>query len=301
MQKLLLIVSFIILCFQGGRAQSLLHSKPLDYNSGFAGNKTYDRISLNVGKLTTDARNIYFSYDKLVKPAKGGIGTYISRKNNQLTDLNANNISEDNELNELGIVYSPKYIVKSKVLISPSASMSYANYNRQLRQKIDETNSILLSENTQKSYVGNSIGVLLNSKIAYIGYQFKSQLGEVTYTKHQAQLGLTHKLDSKTNLIIDTRFSHGTLLDDKWRSYQHQINVAYQYGVLTMGTGFNDFSSISVMAGLKLINLKINAAYHVLSPSDFAKVELGVQYVFNKNNQEKLELPFEKWLIKLKR
>ena len=179
--------------------------------------------------------------------------------------------------------------------------MGYLNYKQNITQKLDETNSLLISENTDNHYLGSSLGVLINNKNGYFGYEFKSQIGQKKYSLHSFQAGFVHNIDSKINIIIDSKFTHGTLLDHNWRTYSKQINAAYQYGVLFLGVGYNDFQYFSGMAGLKLVNLKLNVAYHVLSPNNFSNVEIGIQYTFNKNNKDKLKLPFEKWLIKLKR
>lgn len=296
MTKKVLIVSLIVLSFLGVRAQSLLHSKPLDYNAGFSGSKTYDRISFHFNEVSENSRNAYFSYDKLIKPLKGGIGLYGNRK--KMTN-HFDKSSKRYELTKVGAAYSPKFIVKGKYQIAPSLVIDYSRFNYQKTSILDETNSLLVEEDSY-GFIGSDIGVLANSKNGYLGYTFKKQYGEANTLLHSFQTGYILNLDKKINLIFDGRYNHGSQIDDLWRTYTSQINMAYQYGILFVGAGLNDTKYVSGMLGVKLINLKINAAYHILKPENISNVELGVQYVFNKNNEEKLQTPFKKWLIKLK-
>lgn len=290
----------MILCFQGVWAQNLMHSKPLDYNAGFAGSKKNDRISFHFNEIGDNSKNSYFSYDRLVKPLKGGIGVYGNRKNIALSSIN-NNQEVKNEylLTKVGGIYSPKIILKNKYLISPSLLVDYTKLNFQKKQKLDETNSILLNEVNEGS-VGSKIGILINSKDGYFGYSFEKQFSATNYNQHSFQAGYIFNLDEKVNIILDGRFNHGLLLDNLWRNYTKQFNLAYQYGVLFIGAGLNDYKYVTGMMGVKLINLKINAAYHVLRPSNMSNVELGLQYTFDNNSDEKLQLPFKKWLLKLR-
>ena len=185
MIKKVLIPFFIVLYFQGVEAQNLLQSKPLDYNAGFAGSKTYDRISFHFNEIGENSRDAYFSYDRLVKPLKGGLGLYGNRK--QKTEI-FENININNELIKVGVAYSPKFTVKNKYQISPSLLIDYNNYNYQRISTLDETNSLLIKENSF-GFIGSNIGVLANSKDGYLGYSIKNQFGDASSTLHSLQAG----------------------------------------------------------------------------------------------------------------
>ena len=295
------IVSFFIFCLQEGWSQSLLHSKPLEFNAGFVGNKKVDRISFHFNEISANSRNAYFSYDRLVKPLKGGLGFYANRKRLFVEDNSAfSSIKNDYLFTKVGIAYSPKFILKQKILLSPSVVLSYDKFDYQRVKPLDETDFLLLNEYTL-NVLGAKIGILINNKNGYLGYTLDNQFTGVEQLKmHSIQAGYVLNLDKKINFIIDGVYNHGSLLDNYWRSYTKQLNLAYQYGVLFMGAGVNDYRFISGMIGLKLINLKVNMAYHFISPNHFSDVELGIQYVFDKNNTEKIHLPLKKWLLKMK-
>lgn len=298
MLRNIVIVPFIILGFQEVKAQSLLHSKPLDFNPGFAGSKTYDRISFNVNELSSQSRNLYFSYDRLIKPLKGGVGFYAHREllNNGIEP----NEETKNEKTTTGLVYSPKIIVKRRFLLSPAVDIAGILHKTEQTQQVDEVASLLLYRETDL-YLRSKTGFLLNSENLYAGYHFITVVGhQQWYNSHDFQAGYVHGITLRNNLLIDTRWIIGEQHPDYMRTYKKQLNVTLQYGNAFFGAGWNDLTTVSVMGGLKLINLKISAAYHVLSPSTFTNTEVAVQYVFNKNNDEKLMLPFEKWWIKLK-
>lgn len=291
----------MMICFQGGWAQSLLHSKPLDYNTGFAGSKKFDRISFHLNEMSKTSRNTYFSYDKLVKPLKGGVGFYYYR--NEFTNpyyRNAKTLEDKHNVNGVGFAYSPKIILKNKYLLSPSISLGYIVHKDMLLEKIDESTSLFLKENQDIHYFDNKIGLLINSKNFYFGYTFNSQLGLNKFNLSSFQGGYVLNFEEKRNLLIDARYNQGTYLESEWRNYKTQLNLSYNYGILFFGAGLNDQKYISGLLGLKLINLKINAAYHILKSENISNVELGIQYVFNKENEEKINLPFRKWLLKLR-
>jgi len=296
MLKRVLIVLSIVLYFQGVEAQSLLQSKPLDYNAGFAGSKTYDRLSFQFNEIGENSRDAYFSYDRLVKPLKGGIGFYGNRK---MKDNVFENSNIQHELTKVGAAYSPKFIIKNKYQISPSILIDYSRYNYQKTSTLDETNSLLLKEN-DFGFIGSNIGVLANSKNGYVGYTFKNQFGEADLSLHSFQVGFIKNICKNGNFLIDGRYNYGSQIDNIWRTYASQVNLAYQYGILLMGAGFNDTKYVSGMIGIRINNLKVNAAYHILNPEKFSNLEVGIQYVFDKTNKDKLQTPFRKWLLKLK-
>ena len=284
-----------MICIQGVWAQSLMHSKPLDYNAGFAGSKKYDRISFHLNEFSNQSRNSYFSYDKLVKPLKGGIGFYGNRKSIKTVDFE----ERTHDVTKIGAVYSPKFIVKNSILISPSLGLEYSYYALQSIRFLDETTSQRV-ETSEHNIVSVKPGILVNTKKGYFGYTIHNQFFNGLNNLHSFQTGYVFQLDKKINIIVDGRYNHGVIVDNFWRNYTSQLNLAYQYGVLFVGAGLNDQKFVSGLFGLKLINLKVNVAYHVLNPQNLSNVELGVQYVFNKYNKEKLELPFRKWLLKLR-
>jgi len=301
MKKILFIITFISLNInQGAIAQSLLHAKPLDFNAGFAGSKTHDRISFQINQMSGESFNSYVSYDKLVKKLRGGIGFYMNNKQLILHYPNATGFEDRLDIKKVGAVYAPKFILADKYSISPSVSLAYFNFYTQENFRISESNLMLISEKNNH-YVESSLGVLLNTVQSYLGYEYKSQWGVINYKRHTAQAGYTQPINRKQSLIFDTRYANGFLIDDYWRSFAQQLNVSYRYGSLFVGGGYNDFSSFSAMFGMKLINLKIATAYHFLQAQHISKFDVAVQYVFNKQTDEKLKLPFERWRVNRKR
>ena len=282
---------------QDGYSQSLLHSRPLELNNGFAGAKKYDRISFHFNEISSTSKNSYFSYDKLVKPLKGAMGIKGNRRS-ILKEISENE-SSTKEIAKVGLVYSPKIIINNSILLSPSAEVSYIKYDLETAQKIDEINSLLVSTEEHK-FIENTIGLLANSSIGYIGYEFKAQFVVKNYFQHNFQAGYVHKISSNKNVLIDGIFRVGDRIDNDWREYKNQINLAYNYGILYVGAGLNDQKYASALLGVRLINLKITSAYHFIRPSNMTNVEVGIQYVFNKDNKEKIVTPIRKWLIKLK-
>lgn len=298
MLRSIVIVFLMILGFQEVKAQSLLHSKPLDFNPGFAGSKTYDRISFNVNELSSQSRNLYFSYDRLVKPLKGGIGCYAQRE--LLKNGIQPNWENKNEKTTTGLVYSPKIIVKRRFLLSPAIDIAGILHKTERTQQVDEVTSLLLYRESS-IYLRSKTGFLLNSENFYTGYHFINIVGnQQWYNSHDFQAGYIHGISLRNNLLIDARWIIGEQHPEYMRTYKKQLNMALQHRNVFLGAGINDLTTVSVMGGLKLINLKISAAYHVLSPSNVTNTEIAVQYVFDKDNDEKLMLPFRKWWIKLK-
>lgn len=296
MKKVLIILATLLVC-QIGYSQSLLHSKPIDLNNGFAGAKKYDRISFLFNEISPESKNSYFSYDRLVKPLKGGIGFDGTRK--QLTTQFNDKENCSKELIKVGLGYSPKIIISNSILISPSVSIHYAKLNTEIRRQVDEVSSLLITESNYK-FIENSVGVLANSSIGYAGYELKSQFIDKNYFQHNFLVGYVHNVAEKRNILIDGVYRIGSLVDNDWRNYKSQINLAYNYGILYVGGGLNDQKYASALMGIRLINLKVTSAFHFIKPNNMSNLELGIQYTFNKNNKEKIVTPFKKWMIKLK-
>ena len=293
----------MIICFQGGlEAQNLLHSNPLEYNPGFAGAKKYDRISFHANQIEANSRNNSFTYDRLVKPLKGGIGVFAKRKDIKNVNKISVNVREEqrHDLTKMGLVYTPKIILKSKFLISPSVSLSYNYYRTEITQSIKEIRPIVVQVN-QFGFLNVKFGVLINSKKGHFGYTINNQLTVKENFYHSVMAGYVYSLDKKANILVDGRFNYGDRLDNYWRNYNSQVNVAYQYGTLFTGFGLNDVNNMVGLMGVKLINLKINVAYHIFEKHNMSNFEFGVQYIFDKDNKEKINLPFRKWLLKFNR
>lgn len=265
----------MLLCITLVSQAQLLMTTPLEVSGGLSGNEGHSRISFNTHYIDINSRtfNSYASYDWLSNKLRGGVGIVYSqsRLRNQYAELNTENA---------GVFYSPKFILKQKVALSPFAGLRYSYaYNYSLLNVKQENSHVLFPQ----------VGILANKKTWFLGYK-TTYMDNIQKFINNYQVGKFFKLK-------DENYGIGVIWLDNFDfnleslNYFFRPNLVYTYLKLSrfsLGVGKRryGFQNWSYTITYRTNNWKIG--YSILSPEISPRHEIGFQYIFKKKEENKL-------------
>lgn len=240
MRVLLLISLFFILSVSQAQ-YSLLMTRPLKYNGGLAGNLGYSRISFNTGAIRNNEYGKGFkssiSYDMLSKRLGGGIGLFYSGGTTKWR-LDGIYVSQYH-FYDVGVVYSPKFIIHQKYALAPYVTMGYkyrhysATYYLPMEKDAPTGNKAPIYA---RYYT--DVGFLLNRNHWFLGYKTYGVNSQMLFKwrniSHIFQFGrfFTFSEDQKygmgialeNNVSFKKIYSHHIFTDDKYEYSDYTIS-----------------------------------------------------------------------------